>query len=160
MFKGEVLSITIRPAHSKPTRKLESVKAEPGRGLVGDHRHAMADGSRDLPPKTEITFIEAEAIEAATREYGVRLSEEETRRNIVTRGVPLNHLVDVEFTVGDVRCKGVKLCEPCDYLEALLERPNFKKSLLHRGGLRAQILEGGEIRVGDAIAAVSVDEAV
>ncbi len=159
MFKGEVISIYLRPAHSQVTRRVETAHAVPGRGLEGDHRYEKADGTRDLPPKTEITFIEAEAIEAASADYGLKLHAEECRRNILTRGVPLNHLIDREFTVGDVRCRGLKLCEPCDYLEGLLERPNFKKSLLHRGGLRAQILSEGEIRVGDPIEAARVEVA-
>jgi MOSC domain-containing protein YiiM len=69
----------------------------------------------------------------------------------VTRGVPLNHLVGREFTVGGVRLRGIKLCEPCAHMESL-SRPGARKALLHRGGLRAQILESGTIRAGDPIA--------
>lgn len=160
MFKGEVISLYLRPARSQATRKVESARAVPGRGLEGDHRYEQADGTRELPAKTEITFIESEAIDAASADYGIKLHAEECRRNVVTRGAPLNHLVGREFTVGEVRCRGLKLCEPCDYLEGLLERPGFKKSLLHRGGLRARILTEGEIKVGDAIEAVAEKERV
>lgn len=159
MFKGEIIAIYLRPARSQTTRHVESARAVPGRGLEGDHRYEQADGSRELPPKTEVTFIETEAIDAASADYGIKLHAEECRRNVVTRGVPLNHLVGHEFTVGDVRYRGLKLCEPCDYLEGLLERPGFRKSLLHRGGLRAQILTEGEIRVGDAIEAIAIEAA-
>lgn len=154
MFKGEVISIYLRPGRARATQRVDSVKAVPGRGLEGDHRFDASEGASSLPAKTEITLIEAEAIDAANRDYNITLGEAETRRNIVTRGAALNHLVDKEFSVGAVRCRGLKLCEPCDYLEGLLERPGFRKSLLHRGGLRAQILSEGEIKVGDTIEAL------
>ena len=77
----------------------------------------------------------------------------ETRRNVVTRGIALNHLVGKRFRVGEVLLQGIRLCEPCDHLESLT-RPGVRQALLHRGGLRAQILEGGVIRVGDPIAPV------
>ena len=74
----------------------------------------------------------------------------ETRRNVVTRGVALNHLVGKRFRVGEVMLQGIRLCEPCEHLESLT-RPGVRAALVHRGGLRAQILEGGAIRVGDSI---------
>jgi len=74
----------------------------------------------------------------------------DARRNIVTRDVPLNHLVGREFQIGDVKLQGLRLCEPCSHLESLTGLPVIK-SLRHRGGLRAQILTQGIIRVGDAI---------
>jgi MOSC domain-containing protein YiiM len=84
------------------------------------------------------------------REYKVALLPGEARRNVVTRGVPLNHLVGHDFAIGDVRVRGIRLCEPCGHLEALTGLPVIK-SLRHRGGLRAQILTQGVIRVGDAV---------
>ena len=101
-------------------------------------------------PDREITLIEAEAIEAVPREYGVELSPAEARRNIVTRGVALNHLVGREFRVGNVVLRGIRLCEPCEHLERLT-RPGVLEALVHRGGLRAQIVSGGTIQVGDSI---------
>jgi len=95
-------------------------------------------------------LIEAEAIEALKRDYEVALTPGEARRNVVTQGVPLNHLVGREFSVGGVRVRGIRLCEPCDHLQKLTGRPLIK-GLLHRGGLRAQILTEGTIRVGDTI---------
>jgi len=74
----------------------------------------------------------------------------DARRNIVTRGVPLNHLVGKEFTLGGVTLRGVRLCEPCTHLEGLTEK-GVLTGLIHRGGLRAQIIKDGTIRVGDAI---------
>jgi MOSC domain-containing protein YiiM len=74
----------------------------------------------------------------------------QARRNIVTRDVPLNHLVGKEFQIGDVRVRGIRLCEPCDHLQRLTGIPVIK-SLRHRGGLRAQIVTAGLIRVGDRV---------
>ena len=103
---------------------------------------------------SEVTLIECEAVESATRESGVSLTTAESRRNLVTRGVRLNPLVGQEFEVGGVRLRGIRLCHPCGHLEALT-RPGVLKALANRGGLRAQVLEGGTIRVGDRIAATS-----
>jgi MOSC domain-containing protein YiiM len=98
----------------------------------------------------DITLIEIEAIQALDVELGIKLAPGEARRNIVTQGVPLNHLVDKEFCVGDVKLRGVRLCEPCDHLESLT-KPKVNPGLVHRGGLRADILTQGTIKVGDEI---------
>ena len=83
-------------------------------------------------------------------EVTVELSAAESRRNLATRGVPLNHLVGQEFTVGAVRLRGIRLCEPCSHLAKVACR-EVLPGLVHRGGLRAQILTDGVIRVGDRI---------
>ncbi len=136
---------------SEPLQPVEQVAAVAGHGLEGDRKYRRAG----LPPNKngpdrEVTLIEAEAIEAVSRDYGVAIEPIETRRNVVTRGIALNHLVGKRFRVGEVVLQGIRLCEPCDHLESLT-RPGMRAALVHRGGLRAQILEGGEIRVGDAI---------
>ena len=89
-------------------------------------------------------------MEAAARDYQMQLAPGEARRNVVTRGVPLNHLVGKEFSIGDVRVRGIRLCEPCDHLQKVTGK-SVIKSFLHRGGLRAQILSEGIIRVGTTI---------
>lgn len=125
----------------------------PAMGLEGDRHFGRAASDPDSPrPDREITLIEIETIEALEREYGVRLSPGDARRNIVTRGVALNHLVDREFTVGEVTLKGISLCEPCAHL-ADLTHEKVLPGLVHRGGLRAQILTEGIIRTHDGIRA-------
>lgn len=124
--------------------------ALPGVGLDGD-RYALKQGTFFKPePDFELTLIEAEAIEAMQREYQISLTPAEARRNLVTRDVPLNHLVGREFQIGDVRIRGIRLCEPCSHLETITGR-SVIKGLRHRGGLRAQILSQGTIRVGDVV---------
>jgi len=150
MWAGTIESIHIASAATRPTQAVDQVQAIPGAGLEGD-RYAQQQGTFSKPePDFELTLIEVEAIDALKREYGVELAPGEARRNLVTRGVPLNHLVGREFTVGEVKVRGIRLCEPCSHLQALTERPVIK-GLLHRGGLRAQILTEGVIRVGDRV---------
>lgn len=150
MWKGTVESVHIACAAKAATQAVDQAQAIPGVGLEGD-RYALQQGTFFKPlPDYELTLIESEAIEAFGRDYGVDLPAGDARRNVVTRGVPLNHLVGCEFTIGEVRVKGIRLCEPCGHLEAVTGRP-VTKGLRHRGGLRAQILSAGPIRVGDTI---------
>ncbi len=150
MWSGTVDSIHIAPAAKAPTSAVVEAEAVPGAGLVGD-RYFLKQGTFFKPePDFELTLIEAEAIEAAAREDQVTLAVGEARRNVVTRDVPLNHLVGREFMIGDVKVRGIRLCEPCSHLQTLVGQPVIK-ALRHRGGLRAQILTGGVIRVGDVV---------
>jgi len=155
MLTGIVESIYIAPAAKGPTHTVAEVAAIPGVGLEGD-RYALKQGTFFKPePDFELTLIEAEAIEALKRDYSVELAAGESRRNLVTRGVALNHLVGREFFIGEVRARGIRLCEPCDHLQRLTGK-QLIKGLRHRGGLRAQILTEGTIHAGDKIA-VSTD---
>ena len=147
MSEPSVIAILTAPTKSAPVVSREEVNAVAGKGLEGD-RYFKADGWDEV--KREITLVEMEAIEAANRDYDLGLTPEDMRRQIVTRGVALNHLVGREFTVGGVKCRGVKLNEPCNHLRKLADKPLIKP-MIHRGGLRAQILEGGTIRVGDPV---------
>jgi len=150
-WQGQVVSIHLAARAGEPTRAVEQARAVPGRGLEGD-RYFLGVGFYSGKPNltAEVTLIESEAIEAVRRDYGLELSPDETRRNIVTRDVPLNHLVGVEFQVGEVRLVGSKLWEPCGHLEKLT-RPMVRAALTHRGGLAARILTEGWIRIGDAV---------
>ena len=151
MFEGKVSGIFIGPQKGKPMIGVTDVRAVAGRGLDGD-RYSAKQGtfSQKDDPSREVTLIEREAIDAARRSYDVEVDPIETRRNLLTEGVPLNHLVDEEFEIGDVRLRGLRLCEPCGHLERLTAKP-VREPLIHRGGLRAQILKSGTIRVGDRV---------
>ena len=127
--------------------------AVPGRGLEGDRYSINANDTKTLDPDREITLIESESFEGLKREIGLDLNPSEGRRNIVTRGVALNHLVGQEFTVGSVKLRGHRLCEPCAHLQKISQQPAILGGLIHRGGLRAEILSDGIIRVGDVIEA-------
>lgn len=150
MFSGSVESIHIAKGAGQDMISVEEVHAVPGKGLEGD-RYFSQTGTFSKPqPDREVTFIEIEAIDALKRESGVEFAQGDSRRNIVTRGVPLNHLVGREFTVGEVVVRGLKLCEPCAHL-AQLTQQDVLPGLVHRGGLRAQILTDGKIHAGDPI---------
>jgi MOSC domain-containing protein YiiM len=151
MFRGEVVSIFIATKAAAPIQQLQSVEAIAGRGLQGD-RYFDGTGYWSEHPGVgrEITLIEIESIEALEREKKITLDLGASRRNIVTRGVPLNHLVGREFHLGAIRLRGARLCEPCDYLEGLTTK-GVLTGLLHRAGLRADILNSGQIHIGDPI---------
>lgn len=152
MQQGTVAYIYVADRARKPMQSLDSVRAISGRGLEGD-RYFDAQGTffknERSRPDREITLIEQEALEALARDYSVELGPEESRRNIVTAGISLNHLVGREFMVGAARLHGIRLCEPCGHLERMTGRK--LKGLVHRGGMRAQIVDSGEIKVGDPV---------
>ncbi len=130
---------------------VQEVRAIAGKGLEGDRYLSQTGKFSDKPgPARQLSLIELESLEALQNEDSVTLSPLESRRNIVTRGVPLNHLVNRKFRLGEVVARGVRLCEPCEYLEEIT-RKKVIGGLTHRGGLRAEILEGGIVRIGDQI---------
>jgi MOSC domain-containing protein YiiM len=150
-WTGEVVSIHIAIKAEASMRSVDAVRTIPGKGLEGD-RYFSTSGTYSNQPGSgrEITLIESEAIEAMARDNDVRIEAGDARRNVVTRGVPLNHLVGHDFSIGEVRLRGVRLCEPCAHLEGLTRR-GVLGGLVHRGGLRAEILTEGTIRAGDAV---------
>ncbi len=152
--RGTVEGIFIAPDSGEPMEAIESADAVAGRGLRGDRYFrdkGIYNRRDDLPDGTDVTLIETEAIEAAVRDEATPVRPIETRRNIATRGVPLNHLVDREFTVGDATLVGVRLCEPCSYMESLADTEGAEEALVHRGGLNANITSSGTVAVDDAI---------
>jgi GrpB-like predicted nucleotidyltransferase (UPF0157 family) len=149
-WRGVVERIYIGPNATEPMTERWEVRAVEGKGLEGD-RYAEGRGTFSNKPATgrHVTLVEAEALEAVAKTMDIGFDV--TRRNIVTRGVPLNHLVDTEFAVGDVHLRGMRLCEPCNHLSQLAGNDELKTAFLHRGGLRAEIIKGGAIHVKDPI---------
>jgi MOSC domain-containing protein YiiM len=150
-FQGRLHGIYIADRKRADLQSVEEVQAIAGKGLAGD-RYCRSEGSFSKPgsPDREVTLIEMEAIEALAHESKITFAPGHARRNLVTRGVPLNHLVGREFAIGDVVLRGLRLCEPCGHLESLTVT-GVIQGLCHRGGLRAQILQGGLLRIGDTI---------
>lgn len=146
-FQGELAGIYTCAQKGAALNGVQSGEVVAGRGLVGD-RFFCPDGVTD--PGKEMTLIESEALAALAAECEIHLEPGQSRRSLLTRGVPLNHLVGKEFQVGAVRLRGIRLCEPCAHLESLTAE-GVRNGLIHRGGLRAQIVAGGAIRVGDKI---------
>ena len=145
MWRGSVVSIHVAPEKGARTAQVPEVRAVPSKGLEGDRHWREASD-----PDRQLTLIEIETLEALERETGLKLAPGEARRQVVTRGVPLNHLVGREFRIGKVRARGLRLCEPCEHLASLTD-PKVLPGLTHRGGLRAEILSEGVIRAGDEV---------
>jgi len=146
---AKVIGICIAAEKKGEMHIMEEVEAIAHQGLEGD-RFFRENGNVEEPYFRALTLIQSEALEALEKEKGIQLEHWESRRNLLTRGVNLNELVDREFFVGEVLLKGFEWCEPCAYLEKRT-RPGVLGGLAQRGGLRAQILQGGTIRKGDLI---------
>src|SRR3954452_8097886 len=144
---GEVAAIAIAGVRGELPEPVERVRVTAGHGLDGDF-HAGVDGN------VALTLIAEEALEGLLADTGLDISHAETRRNVLTRGVDLNALVGQRFRVGDVVCEGVELCEPCRRLARLVDELKVLRGLVHRGGLRADIVTDGEIAVGDSVRSV------
>jgi hypothetical protein len=145
---GTVEAIWVSPSAGEPSTALDVVQALPGLGLEGD-RHVIGRGTFPSGQAgSALTLIEAEVCES----FEPSLGPEDHRRNLLTRGIDLNGLVGHEFMVGEVRCRGMRLCEPCTVIQRYAGRPVLRE-LVHRGGLRADILQAGMIRTGDSVQA-------
>ena len=147
MTGGVVEAIHIAELPRALPDPVERVRAIAGEGLEGDYHcqpHARGEGA-------DLTLIAAEALEDFSSETGIELTPGESRRNVTTRGIDLNALVGRRFTVGGVEAVGVELCEPCMVLVRLTGDFGVLRGLAHRGGLRADVIEGGEIAVGDPV---------
>jgi len=144
MGDGRVEAILIAPEHGERPHPVDSATAVAGKGLEGNR---YFDTGR---PEQELTLIEAEQLERVAAEHGLQIDPAATGRNVVTRGVDLNALVGRRFRVGALECRGIELCEPCRTMESRTA-PGAIKALVHRAGLNAAILVGGEIRPGDGV---------
>ena len=146
-----LMGIHLAPDAGRPTVSVSSVLAVADRGLQGD-RYFNGAGSFSRWPGSGrgISLIEQETIEAVSAEYGIDLSAGRSRRNLVTTGIRLEELNGRKFRIGGALFRGARVCAPCKYLERLVGAGTFE-SLKGRGGLRADVLETGIIRVGDPI---------
>lgn len=151
---GVIEQICIAPAAGEPVQERDEVRAIAGRGLDGD-RHTVGLGTFPSGVSgSALTLIQAEVCES----FDPPLVPGEHRRNLVTRGVDLNALVGQEFTIGAVRCRGMRLCEPCTVIDGYSSR-TLLRPLVHRGGLRADILLTGDISRGDELVSAGDDAA-
>jgi hypothetical protein len=148
---GRVEAIFIAPQAGAPMRRLDEVRAIAGRGLDGD-RYAVGRGTFSVAGGrgNELTLIAGEVLDALALPDGRPLSGAEARRNVVTRGLDLNRLVGRRFRIGELELIGRRRCEPCAHLQRLT-RPGVLRALVGRGGLRADLLTTGTLRIGDAI---------
>jgi len=152
---SEILEIYIAKSSASNPKKIEIAELVSGRGVIGDrYFNEIGTFSEKLAglPNKELTLIESEEIDAFNKEFNFNFSYGDFRRNIVTIGIKLNDLEGKEFMLGNIRLRGIRLCEPCAHLAGLLV-PEVMPSLLHKTGLRAQIITSGSVSVGDNIRA-------
>ena len=151
--QGTVTSIVLAPDAGAPAVEVARARAIAGRGLEGD-RYAAGRGtfSRGIGYGRDITLIEHELL-AASIINGAPVTPVQARRNVAVRGIVLDGLIGARFRIGDVECVGRRRCEPCAHLQRL-GPPGVLRALVHRGGLRADVVTGGEISVGDDVVAL------
>jgi MOSC domain-containing protein YiiM len=158
-WQGSIVSIYITPNPSGSMVSVPQVRAVADRGLEGDRFFRKSWIAANRPDKA-VSLIEEEILKLAAEELGVADFADQTRRNIVTRGVPLVELLHREFTISSVRMRGIRLFEPCGHLEKTSNLPGIFKALKHRSGLKAAILSDGLMRVGDPIALAHAGQSV
>jgi MOSC domain-containing protein YiiM len=150
-WRGQVIALYITKDPAAPMVSAAEVRAFADRGLEGDRFFRDSWSAANRPDKA-VSLIEEETLKVAAIELGREILADKTRRNILTRGVPLVELLHNEFTIGGVRMRGMRLFEPCGHLARLSKVPGIFKALEHRSGLKAAILSDGIIRIGDPIA--------
>jgi len=146
---GAIVEINIAETEGGAMESHEGAELVAGKGIVGDRYF-------DDDPDAQITLIDADQLDRINQQTGWKLTPSETRRNVVTRGIDLNQWETSRFNLGDAVLEGVELCEPCASLGASLETSDRSavdvvKELTHSGGIRARIVEGGNIKVGDPV---------
>jgi MOSC domain-containing protein YiiM len=149
--KGIVVGLLVAPVATGALVRVEEARAVAGRGLEGDRYENGAGTFSGTGRGYQLTLVEAEALEGV-RADGIEITWEEARRNVVTRGIRLNALVDRRFRIGEAECIGRRLAEPCSHLQSL-SPAGALRALVRRGGLRADIVSSGTVCEGDAVVA-------
>ena len=143
---SEVLKICISKNSGEEIQDLDTIEVLANKGIIND-RYFNENNDQDI----QITFIESENIDYVNEISSTSVPYIDFRRNIITKGIKLNKLVDKEFLIGNVKIKGHRLCNPCKYLQDKLNIENLVQKLVNIGGLRCEILTDGRISVKDKI---------
>ena len=143
---AQVLKIGIAKNNSQVIQEVKEINLASGKGIVGD-RHFNEHND----PYNQLTLIESENIDYYNKEFQLNIPYLSFRRNIVTKGIKLNDLIDKKILIGQIKVKGINLCKPCKHLEQTLEQNNIIKEFLRKGGLRCEILNSGKISINDKI---------
>ena len=151
---GSVVALFIVDRRAATMKKVEQLNALAGQGIEGD-RYFLGTGtySKKPEPGRQVTLIESEVLESLKDRFGITVKPEESRRNVLTRGIEINDLVGTEFFVGTVRLRAHRITQPCLYLEKLLDQPGLYQELWDKGGISCEILSDGVIKEGDIIRA-------
>jgi len=143
---SKVFKIGITKENNEIIEEVSSIEVLANKGVVGDrHFNEYND------PYNQITLIELENIDYYNNKYNLNIPYIDFRRNIVTKGIKLNDLINKKISVGDVKLEVIDLCRPCKHLQEKLNQNNIIKEFLRRGGIRCHILNSSQIKVGDNI---------
>ena len=153
---GSVVALFIVDRREAPMKQSEQINAIAGKGIEGD-RYLLETGtySKKPEPGRQVTLIQSEGLDSLKTKFDITVKPEESRRNVLTKGIEINELISTEFFVGPVRLKAHRLTRPCLYLENLLSQPGLYNELWENGGISCEILSGGVIKEGDVITAAT-----
>ena len=142
----KVYKLGITNKNNQKINEVNSIDVLANKGVVGD-RHFKEFND----PYNQLSLIESENIDYYNIKYGLNIPYLDFRRNVVTKGIKLNELINKKFNIGNVEVEGIDLCRPCRHLTEILNQKNILKEFIRKGGLRCQILSSSNIKVGDKI---------
>lgn len=149
-MSGKIVNLLISKDVKSPMQKVNQIVLEEGKGIYGDryyYQKGTFSNKGEIEPDRDVTLIEIENIDAFNTEFNEDFKAEDFRRNIVVSNCDLNSLIGKEFQIGRVVLKGIRLCEPCNYLSTKLNNKNLLTGLNKKAGLRAEIIKGGSIEM-------------
>ncbi len=147
-MSGKIVKLLISKDPKSNMLNVNQIVLEAGKGIFGDryyNQEGTFSNKGEIEPDRDVTLIEIEKIDALNKEHNLDITAEDFRRNIVVSNCDLNSLVDKEFQIGEVVLKGLRLCEPCKYLSDKLNNEEVLSQMIHKAGLRAQIIKSGSI---------------
>ena len=153
-MSGKIAKLLISKDTQSDMLNVNQIVLEIGKGIFGDryyNQEGTFSNKGEIEPDRDVTLIEIEKIDALNKEYDLNITAEDFRRNIVVSNCDLNSLVGKEFQIGEVVLKGLRLCEPCKYLSNKLDNEKVLSQMVHKAGLRAQIIKGGSIDLNSQV---------
>ena len=153
-MSGKIVKLLISKDPKSTMLNLNQIVLEAGKGIFGDryyNQEGTFSNKGEIEPDRDVTLIEIEKIDALNKEHNLNITAEDLRRNIVVSNCDLNSLVDKEFQIGEVVLKGLRLCEPCKYLSDKLNEKKVLTEMVHKAGLRAQIIKSGSIDLNSQV---------
>ena len=153
-MSGKIAKLLISKDTQSDMLNVNQIVLEVGKGIFGDryyNQEGTFSNKGEIEPDRDVTLIEIEKIDALNKEYDLNITAEDFRRNIVVSNCDLNSLVGKEFQIGEVVLKGLRLCEPCKYLSNKLDNEQVLSQMVHKAGLRAQIIKGGSIDLNSQV---------
>lgn len=153
-MSGKIVKLLISKDPKSTMLNVNQIILEAGKGIFGDryyNQEGTFSNKGEIQPDRDVTLIEIEKIDALNKEHNLNITAEDLRRNIVVSNCDLNSLVDKEFQIGEVVLKGLRLCEPCKYLSDKLNNEEVLSQMIHKAGLRAQIIKSGSVDLNSQV---------